>query len=83
MAYSIAGALEQFTASTAVHIVGGFHVSEGLGIPEHLQRFVPTATTLIVLMEPTSHPDDFEAAEVQGAADFVILTKDVDAPGRE
>jgi uncharacterized iron-regulated protein len=83
MSYSIAGALEQFTASTVLHIVGGFHVSEGLGIPEHLQRFVPTATTLIVLMEPTSHTDDFDAAEVQGAADFVILTKDVDAPGRE
>jgi uncharacterized iron-regulated protein len=73
MAYSVTDALLREPDAKVVHLVGSFHVKNGTGIPEQLERYRPGTRTLIVYVEPVAEIGSFPA-ELNGAGDFVILT---------
>jgi uncharacterized iron-regulated protein len=73
MAFSIADHLTRIPGSQVVHIVGGFHVQNGTGIPEHLQRYRPGSTQVIIAVEPTDDITTFDHDAHHGLGDFVIL----------
>ena len=61
------------------HVCGKFHSEERLGILEHLERFRPGTSALVVTLLPVDGPVDLtpEQFRAQGAGkygDFVILT---------
>jgi len=73
MAWSVALSLMRWPDATVVHLVGSFHVRNGTGIPEQLERYRPGTRRLIVVIEPVADPGTF-TDDVRGAGDFVILT---------
>jgi len=73
MAWSIAEALTRRPGARVVHLVGSFHVRNGTGIPEQLERYRPGTRRLIVLVEPVADITTF-GQDVRGGGDFVILT---------
>lgn len=73
MAYSVAEVLTRRPGSRVVHLVGSFHVRNGTGIPEQLERYRPGTSRLIVLIEPVDDVTAF-SDDVRGGGDFVILT---------
>jgi uncharacterized iron-regulated protein len=73
MAYSIAEELLLNPETQVVHLAGAFHVRNRTGIPEHLARYRPGTTMLIVTFEPVTDLNTFPP-ELAGSADFVILT---------
>jgi uncharacterized iron-regulated protein len=73
MAHSIAQTLLDRPGSRVVHLVGSFHVKNGTGIPEQLERYRPGTRRLIVFIEPVDDVNTFPS-ELTGAGDFVILT---------
>lgn len=73
MAYSVVEALLQWPDARVVHLVGSFHVRNGTGIPEQLERYRPGTRRLIVFVDAVEDVSDF-ADEFRGAGDFVILT---------
>lgn len=73
MANSIAESLRRDPSSLVVHLAGSFHVSYGLGLPEHLQSYRPGTRIVTVVVRPTT-PRDSIPTELLGAGDFVILT---------
>lgn len=73
MAYSIADALLREPNAKVVHMVGSFHVKNGTGTPEQLERYRPGTRTLIVYVEPVAEIGSFPG-ELNGAGDYVILT---------
>ena len=73
MAHSIAQTLMDRPGSRIVHLVGSFHVKNGTGIPEQLERYRPGTRRLIVYVEPVDDVNNFPD-ELSGAGDFVILT---------
>ncbi|MFT4603834.1 MAG: putative iron-regulated protein [Rhodothermales bacterium] len=72
MAFSIAEHLLENPDSRVVHMVGSFHVKNGTGIPEHLERYRPGTRVLIVVVEPSEDPEAF-LEEHHGLGDIVIL----------
>jgi len=74
MAYSIADYLLRHPGTLVVHVVGGFHVEHGTGIPEHLERYRPGTRRLIVSLHPAQDISAFDPTEMEGLGDFVILT---------
>lgn len=52
MAWSVAEARKQRPENLVMHISGAFHCEGGLGIPEHLTRYDPAATVLIITIKP-------------------------------
>lgn len=74
MAYSIAEHLTREPGSSVVHIVGSFHVKNGTGIPEHLERYRPGTRAIAFVAEPVDDIDSFPE-DLVGAADFVVLTR--------
>jgi uncharacterized iron-regulated protein len=73
MAHSIAQTLLDRPGSRIVHLVGSFHVKNGTGIPEQLERYRPGTRRLIVFIEPVDDVNTFPP-ELTGAGDFVVLT---------
>ena len=73
MAYSIVQSLVRSPAAKVAHLVGSFHVRNGTGIPEHIERYRAGTRQLIIFVDAVddvgAFPDD-----VRGAGDFVILT---------
>jgi hypothetical protein len=61
-----------------IHVCGKFHAEHRLGIPEHLQQYVPGARVLVVTFVPADSmamgQQQFEASGLKGSADFVVLT---------
>ena len=57
MAWSIAEALGQHPENLVMHISGIFHCQGGLGIPEHLDRYAPSAAVIIITIRPSGHDD--------------------------
>jgi hypothetical protein len=61
-----------------VHVCGKFHAEHCLGIPEHLQLYVPGVRVLTVTFVPSDgmamDAQQFAAAGLSGSADFVVLT---------
>jgi len=73
MAWSIASELLRNPGVQVVHLVGSFHVKNGTGIPEQLERYRPGTRRLIVYVEPVEDVKAF-TPEHSGTGDFVILT---------
>lgn len=73
MAWSIAEYLMRHPGSKVAHMVGGFHVASGTGIPEHLVQYRPEVRMLIISMQGAEDVDIFDPEEHTGAGDFVIL----------
>lgn len=74
MAHTIAGQLERNPSSLVFHVVGGFHVSEKSGIPEHLEHYRPGTRSLVVMIDPVEDFGAFNPEEAGKRGDFVILT---------
>jgi len=73
MAWSIASELLRNPGVQVVHLVGSFHVKNGTGIPEQLERYRPGTRRLIVYVEPVEDVKTFTPGHA-GTGDFVILT---------
>lgn len=87
MAFSIAETLLHDPGVLVVHVVGSFHVRNGTGIPEQLERYRPGTRRLIVLVEPVADVATFDAA-LEGTGDFLIqtdesLAREVTLPSRD
>ncbi|BCS95039.1 hypothetical protein DSLASN_06710 [Desulfoluna limicola] len=52
MAWSIAEARQKSPETLVMHITGAFHCEGGLGIPEHLALYAPSASVLIITIRP-------------------------------
>jgi hypothetical protein len=69
---------QQQEGPLVIHVCGKFHAEHRLGIPEHLQQYVPGARVLVVTFVPADSMvmdlQQFEAAGLKGSADFVVLT---------
>jgi uncharacterized iron-regulated protein len=74
MAWSIAAYIEPRTQASVIHINGSFHSAEGIGIPEHLQNYLPGTRTLIVTIIDSYSFPNFEEEDMQNQGDFVIIT---------
>lgn len=74
MAYSISQALEAEPDALVLHMVGGFHVERGTGIPEHLAAYRPHTAAMIVVLRPVKDVDAFDPAPEGQWGDFVIQT---------
>ncbi len=74
MAWWISRYLDAHPHALVLHMVGGFHVERGTGIPEQLQAYSPGASSLIVSLRPVEDVGTFEAAPSGEWGDFVIQT---------
>jgi uncharacterized iron-regulated protein len=74
MAYSISQHLMQKPDALVLHMVGSFHVEQGTGTPEHLARYRPGTSTMIVVIRPVENVDLFDSERDGENEDFVILT---------
>lgn len=75
MAFSISEALSDTPNGLVVHLAGGFHVENGTGIAEVLQRYRMGSRTLIVAVRKASDINAFDPASHEGLGDYVILTQ--------
>ena len=75
MAHSIARFLENRPQALVLHMVGGFHVERGTGIPEQLQAYAPGTRMMIVSLRPVDDVDVFRPAPSGQWGDFVIQTE--------
>lgn len=73
MAWSLASALQARPGALIVHLVGSFHVRNGTGTPEQLERYRPGTRTVTVIAEPVRNVRAFPL-ELVGAGDFIVLT---------
>jgi len=73
MAWSIAEHLTKRPGSKVAHMVGGFHSETGTGTPEHLLRYRPGTSILIVSVQSVEDPTTFDSEEHTGLGDFVVL----------
>ncbi len=74
MAYWVSDHLVRNPDALVLHIVGSFHVARGTGTPEHLTRYRPSATSMIVMMRSVEDVDEFEEAPSGEWGDFIIQT---------
>jgi uncharacterized iron-regulated protein len=74
MAYSVAEFLLRHPQSQVLHVNGSFHSAKRLGIPEHLMRYRPGTSLLVVTMTPHKGFPEFVAGDLADAGDFVIVT---------
>jgi uncharacterized iron-regulated protein len=74
MAYSISQELATQPNALVLHMVGGFHVERGTGIPEHLESYRPGTSRIIVSLRPVDDVHAFEPAPEGQWGDFVIQT---------
>ncbi len=74
MAYSIAQALMRQPTALVLHVNGGFHSEEHMGIPTHLARYRPGTRVLVVSIHSGEGFPSFNAAESGRLGDYVILT---------
>ena len=74
MAHSIVRHLAARPNALLLHMVGGFHVERGTGIPEQLQAYLPGVRAMIVAVRPVADVAAFEPAPDGAWGDFVIQT---------
>jgi uncharacterized iron-regulated protein len=74
MAYWISDHLVRNPGALVLHMVGSFHVARGTGTPEHLVRYRPSATSMIIVMQSVDDIEQFEGAPSGEWGDFVIQT---------
>jgi uncharacterized iron-regulated protein len=74
MSYSIAGFLTAHPGSRILHVNGSFHTAQRLGTVEHLLRYRPaTSVVVITMMSDKSFPA-FDRNTMEGQGAFVIVT---------
>ncbi|HWK55651.1 MAG TPA: ChaN family lipoprotein [Hyphomicrobiales bacterium] len=74
MAHAIATFLEDNPAGRVLHVNGSFHSAQHLGIPEHLARYRPGASMLVITLVPDKLFPAFDHGALNGLGDFVIVT---------
>jgi uncharacterized iron-regulated protein len=74
MAHAIATSLDRNPEGRVLHVSGSFHSEQHLGIPEHLARYRPGTSTLVVTMVPDKLFPAFDRHSLMGLGDFVIVT---------
>jgi uncharacterized iron-regulated protein len=74
MAHSISRFLTAYPAALVLHMVGGFHVERGTGIPEQLKTYMPDVSTMVVSLRPVEDVGTFAPAPDGQWGDFVIQT---------
>lgn len=75
MAHSIARYLTGEPSALVLHMVGGFHVERGTGIPEQLQHYLAGVRSMVVALRPVDDVNRFEPAPAGEWGDFVIQTE--------
>ena len=73
MAFSISEHLMRQPDALVLHMVGSFHVERGTGTPEHLARYRPGTSTMIVVMRPVEDVDRFDPDRDGENEDFVKI----------
>lgn len=81
MAWSIAQYLEKNPNDKVLHVNGGFHTAERMGILDHLSLYNPDVSALVVTMIASDSFPSFDVEEMAGQGDFVIVT-DLSVPSR-
>jgi uncharacterized iron-regulated protein len=74
MAFSIAEFLTRNPGMRVLHCNGSFHSAQKLGIPDHLVRYRPAATMLVITVLPEKSFPNFDAGKMRGHGGFVIVT---------
>ncbi|BDC48581.1 hypothetical protein F183_A08970 [Bryobacterales bacterium F-183] len=74
MAYFVSQALERHPKQQVVHVNGGFHTEQNMGLVDHLKLYRPGVDVMVVTMRPSKEIAKFDTANDTGAGDFVILT---------
>ncbi|MBS1835111.1 MAG: ChaN family lipoprotein [Acidobacteria bacterium] len=74
MAFSVAEALQRRPGTQVVHVNGGFHTEQHMGIADHLRRYRPGVNILVVTMLSSKDFPAWNAEKHAGRGDFVIVT---------
>ncbi len=74
MAYSVAEFLMKSPRAQVLHVNGGFHSEKRLGVPEHLLRYRPGTSLMVVTILSHKAFPKFDPKEMEGLGDFVIVT---------
>ena len=74
MAWSIASHLKANPDGRVMHINGSFHSDYALGIPEHLEKYLPGLKTLTISIVPSQQFPEFNNS-MKSLADFIIVTE--------
>lgn len=74
MAFSIASFLTSNPGMRVLHCNGSFHTAAKLGIPDHLVRYRPGTSMLVVTMMSEASFPDFDENKMREQGDFVIVT---------
>ncbi len=74
MGWWISRYLDAHPHALVLHMVGGFHVERGTGIPEQLEAYRPGVRAMVVSLRPVENVDAFEPAPGGQWGDFVIQT---------
>jgi uncharacterized iron-regulated protein len=74
MAYSIAEFLLRSPRAQIIHLNGRFHTEKRMGIPDHLLRYRPGTSFLVISFVPDKGFPKFDVSELSDAGDFVIVT---------
>lgn len=74
MAYNIVQALMRRPGALVVHVNGGFHSEERMGIPTQLLRYRPSAKFVSVAMVSGKGFPNFDVSKLGKLGDFIIVT---------
>jgi uncharacterized iron-regulated protein len=74
MAYSIARTLTARPGARILHVNGSFHSAQRMGILEHLERYRPETSVVVVTMLSDESFPQFDSEEMSGLGDFVVVT---------
>jgi uncharacterized iron-regulated protein len=73
MAYSVSRALKH-NHGQVMHVNGGFHTEQRMGIVTHLLRYRPKTKVLVVTMTPAKESLAFVEKDMKDLGDFVVVT---------
>ena len=73
MAWSIASHLRANPGRRVININGSFHSDYSLGIPEHLDKYLPGLKTTTISIVPSQQFPEFNKS-MKNLADFIIIT---------
>lgn len=74
MAYSIARTLTAQPGARILHVNGSFHSAERMGILEHLERYRPDTSVVVITMLTDDSFPRFDSKDMTGLGDFVVVT---------
>jgi uncharacterized iron-regulated protein len=74
MAFSMATYLTRNPTMRLLHVNGSFHSAQRLGIPEHLARYRPGTSMLVITIVSEKGFPEFDSDKMSGQGDFVIVT---------